>query len=639
MTNKILNFRAGNFSSGNKIIVKIKNEYNCVFVLNRYSKPSRFIKYYLNRYIWQLTTGIVFILFTVFFQLLSPWILRYAVDYIELTSTAKSNFLLTLIYKILGPSHSQSATFVLAGLAAAIVIITVFGGFFRFLMRITLIGMSRNIENEIRNDYFSHLLKLSPSFYEHHQTGDLMARATNDLDAVRSMLGPGIMHLISTLLVAIFSVVLMYKIDAYLTLWAILPLPLVALIVNRLLAKIHKIFGRIQAQFAVVTSKVEENLTGIRVVKSYVQENNEINIFKKLNRELVKRNLSLAKIRAMLRTNIEFILGIGILIVIWVGGIQVIDKKMTIGGLVAFLAYFSMLAWPMIALGWVLNLWQQGLASLKRMLNIWNETPDVEDGPETDKTIKQIRGEIEFRDLSFKYDDDGPKILDSINLKIPAGKTLAIVGPTGSGKSTLVNIIARLYKVPESSLFIDGKDINIIPLAMLRQNIGFVQQESFLFSDTIAENISFGLEKIDIAEIESAAEVSQIKLDLDQFPDKWDTIVGERGITLSGGQKQRTAISRAVARHPKILILDDSLSSVDTYTEEEILKQLKKVMQNRTSILVAHRISTIRDADFIIVLDEGKIVERGTHESLLQQHGLYYHLNKRQQLEKSLEEL
>ncbi|NIA30405.1 MAG: ATP-binding cassette domain-containing protein [Actinobacteria bacterium] len=606
---------------------------------NRFSKPSRFITYYLNHYRWQLIAGTVFIIFTVFFQLLSPWILRYGVDYIESTSASNSNFLLTLIYKILGPSHFQSATLVLAGIAAAIVVVTILGGFFRFLMRITLIGMSRKIENEIRNDYFSHLLKLSPSFYEHHQTGDLMARATNDLDAVRSMLGPGIMHLISTLLVAIFSVVLMYKIDAYLALWAILPLPVVAIVVNRLLAKIHKIFGRIQAQFAAVTAKVEENLTGIRVVKSYVQENNEIRVFKKLNRELVKRNLSLAKIRAMLRTNIEFILGIGILIVIWVGGIQVIDKKMTIGGLVAFLAYFSMLAWPMIALGWVLNLWQQGLASLKRMLNIWNETPDISDGPLKDKTITQIQGEIVFKNLSFKYEKDGPPILDKIDLKIPVGKTLAIIGPTGSGKSTLVNLIARLYKVPEASLFIDGNDVNAVPLETLRKNIGFVQQESFLFSDTLAENIGFGLEKADIAEIESAAEISQIKLDMDQFPDKFETIVGERGITLSGGQKQRTAISRAVARHPKILILDDALSSVDTYTEEEILKQLKTVMKNRTSIIVAHRISTIRNADFIIVLDEGKIIEQGTHEALLKKKGLYFHLYERQQLEKSLAEL
>lgn len=608
-------------------------------MLTPYSKPAQFISHYLKHYKILLFIGILFVIATVFFQLFSPWILRYTIDFIQNTKVEQTNSIYKTILSVLGPELSKSPIYKIIGFSTLLVFITILGGIARFFMRFVLIGVSRKIEVEIRNDYFSHLLSLTPSFYDQQQTGDLMAKATNDLDAVRSMLGPGIMHLFSTVLVATSAVFLMFKISTYLTLWAIIPLPIVAIIVNRLLSKIHKLFGKIQSQFSTITAKVEENVTGIRVIKSYLQEKNEISNFKKLNKELVKRNLALAKVRALLRTNIEFILGFGTIIVIWIGGNLVIEQKLTIGGLIAFIVYFAMLAWPMIALGWVLNLWQQGLASLKRMLVIWNEKPEMGDTDISKETFGPLEGEIEFKNLSFAYDTAAGQVLSNINLKIKKGETVAIVGPTGSGKSTLVNLITRLYKAPANTLFIDGKDIENIPIKQLRQNIGFVQQESFLFSDTIKENICFGAKNKTDDEINEAAQISQLLLDFDQFPEKLETIVGERGITLSGGQKQRTSIARAVILKPTILILDDALSSVDTFTEEEILTKLRKVLLNKTCLIVSHRISTIRDADKIIVLQDGKILESGTHEKLLLQKGLYYEMHEQQQLETSLEQI
>lgn len=605
---------------------------------NHYSKPSKFIFHYLSHYKAALFIGLVCVCFTVFFQLYGPWILRYAIDYIEGAPGATDN----LIYKALSTKLAGSGDVdkidMILGYSILIVVVTILGGTFRFLMRYILIGASRKIEVEIRNDYFGHLLKLPPSFYDRQQTGDLMARGTNDLDAVRSMLGPGIMHLFSTVLVAAFAVVLMLKISPRLTLWAIVPLPFVAIIVNRLLAKIHKLFGKIQEQFSAVTSKVEENLTGIRVIKSYVREENEITQFNELNRELVNRNLSLAKIRALLRTNIEFILGLGIIIVIWVGGILVIEQKLTIGGLIAFITYFTMLAWPMIALGWVLNLWQQGLASLKRMLMIWGHQAEESELPQGSETRTSLSGEIEFRDMTFSY-EEGPVVLEKINLKIDAGETVAIVGGTGSGKSTLVHLIAGLYPAPAGTLLIDGRPIETFSKLQLRDEIGFVQQETFLFSDTLRENIRFGNLEARDEDIEEAADISRLALDMDQMPEGFETLVGERGITLSGGQKQRTSIARAVIRKPRILILDDALSAVDTYTEEAILQKLREIMKERTSIIVSHRISTIRDADQIVVLEEGKIVEKGSHVELVAAGGVYSKMYQRQQLESSLEEI
>ncbi len=602
-------------------------------------RAFKFLSRYILYYRWHLGAGLVFIFFTTAFQLASPWVLRYAIDFIQLGAQRSETFFLSILLSRLEEAGILSYARMLLLYVGLILFFTFIQSIFRFLMRDTMIGVSRKIEYHLRNDYFRHLQTLSPEFYQRYKTGDLMARATNDLDAVRSMLGPGIMHLVSTVFVAIATIALMTKISLSLTIWTLLPLPVVAIVVNRLVAKIHKLFALIQAQFAAVTAKVQENISGIRVVKSYVQEKHEIESFKLQNKDLIQRNLDMAKVRAMLNSSIEFLLGLSILIVIWVGGKQVISGQLTIGGLVAFIAYVGMLAWPMIAFGWVLNLWQQGLASLNRLLIILDEKPVIADSAKTDHSVQTINGHITFQNVTFSYNDKSDPVLDDITLDIPQGATLAIVGPTGCGKSTLVNLIPRLYDVTEGKILIDGRDIRDIPLQVLRKNIGYVPQETFLFSDSLQENISFGLEELSEPDIEDAAEVSQLKSDFDQFPDGLNTVVGERGLTLSGGQKQRTAISRAVIRKPKILILDDSLSSVDTYTEEEILKRLKKIMQDRTSIIVSHRVSTVRDADIIIVLKDGKIAEQGSHKTLLRKRGLYYAMYQRQLLEKSLQEL
>lgn len=529
-----------------------------------------------------------------------------------------------------------SPVLALAVFAAVTVLLAAIQGVFRYYMRNTLIGMSRRIEYELRNDYLLHLQTLSASFFQRNKTGDLMARATNDMEAVRSMLGPGIMQFATTIVVGLVSIILMAGISLKTALWSLLPMPFVAVIVYRQVGQIEKLFDRIQAQFSALTAKVQENLSGIRVVKSYVQEEHEIEHFRGQSQEYIRRNVKLVKVRASLWATIEFLLGLTTLTALWVGGQQVMAGQLSIGGLVAFLAYLAMLAWPMIAFGWVLNMWQEGLASTERILAILRESPEIQDDDRTDNSLHTIQGGITFRDLSFSYTPDGPYVLRHIDLHIEAGMTVAIVGATGSGKSTLVNLIPRLYDSPDGTLLIDGRPVQNYPLQVLRRHIGMVPQETFLFSDTLEDNIAFGEETSNLSAIENAAEISQIKSDFDQFPDGYATVVGERGITLSGGQKQRTAISRAVIRQPRILILDDALSAVDTYTEEEILKRLRAVMRDRTTILVSHRISTVREADLIIVLKEGEIIERGRHEELLALQGIYYELNQRQMLEESL---
>lgn len=598
-------------------------------------KPIRFLLSYLKHYKWQMAFGFLCVVLTAFFQLAMPLVLRYTIDFVELHSSTKSSLPQWLLHRI----SAYSPAVVLMIFAVTFLLIAVIQGIFRFYMRNILIGISRKVEYHLRNDYMSHLQKLSPSFFNRLKTGDLMARATNDTEAVRSMLGPGIMYMMNTITVGIAGICLMFFISPQITLWALLPMPLVAIIVYRQVGQIEKLFDRIQAQFATLTAKVQENLSGTRVVKSYVQEEHEIAHFRQLSQGYIQRNMSLVKVRASLWASIEFLLGITILTSLWVGGRLVVKQTLSIGSLVAFLSYIAMLAWPMIAFGWVLNIWQEGLASAHRILAILREQPAIKDDERTDHSIIGINGRITCKNLSFAYGESNPEVLKNISLDIPAGMTVAIVGSTGSGKSTLVNLIPRLYDIPEGVLFIDGHDIHTIPLTVLRKNIGMVPQESFLFSDTIKENIAFGQPMHDLHEIESAADISQLKSDFDQFTDGYETVVGERGITLSGGQKQRTAISRAVIRKPKILILDDALSAVDTYTEEDILRQLRKIMSDRTTLIVSHRVSTIHDADLIIVLQEGRIVEQGKHDDLLAKRGIYYNLNQRQLLEESLAEI
>ncbi len=576
----------------------------------KWSALSR-LKGYLYEHRVRLGFGFLCVLTTNLFLLATPRVMGYAVDSLtESVTRQKLTFYGLLI----------------VGLALC-------EGVFRFLMRRLIIGVSRDIEYRMRNDLFLHLERLSMSFYHKNRTGDLMSRATNDLGNVRMLFGPGIMYTANTIAVSVFAIALMLRINWQLTLLALAPLPLVSIGVRFFGKKIHDLTEESQSRLADLSARVQESMAGIRVVKAFVQEKHEIDEFERLNRGLVAKNRDLIRATSVFYPIMDATIGLAVVMVIWFGGRQVIQGTISLGDFVAFTLYLGRLTWPMIALGWVVNLLERGRASMERLNYIFDTPPEIDDGPAILKDF-EVEGAVEFRNLSFAY--NGKPTLRHISLSIPKGKTVAIVGATGSGKSTLVQLIPRLYNAPPGTLFIDGVPIERIPLETLRSAIGFIPQDTFLFGETVRENIAFGVESASEAEIRRAAEISSIGRDVEGFPHKYGTMVGERGITLSGGQKQRTAISRAVVRDPKILILDDALSSVDTYTEEQILHELKQVMRNRTSILISHRVSTVKEADEIVVLDDGAIVERGTHDQLLARDGYYAELHRRQLLEEEL---
>ena len=519
----------------------------------------------------------------------------------------------------------------------ALLVIALSKGLFQYLMRWVLIGISREIEFDLRNDLFRHLESLSYSYYQRTRVGDIMARATNDLNAVRMLLGPAIMYTANTIVFTAGALAFMLKISPRLTMVAFLPLPAASILVQYFGRRIHERFERIQATFSDISARAQENFSGARLVRAYVQEEAEIELFEAQNREYISRSLKLVRLIGMLWPTLETLLGLAIILVLWLGGREVLLHRMDVGDFVAYNTYMVQLTWPVIALGWVINLFQRGTASLGRINDIFSEKPAITDaGMAPDlKNVAEIQGDIEFRDLDFSY-PSGPPVLRGINLRIPAGTSLAIVGPTGSGKSTFVSLIPRIHDAARGSTLIDGRPITDFPLAALRKNIGFVPQETFLFSATIRDNIAFGTENSTDGQVESAAEAASVAQDINGFPQRYDTVVGERGLTLSGGQKQRTAIARAIIRDPRILILDDALSSVDTYTEERILNHLREIMQGRTTIFISHRVSTVRAADQIAVLHGGSIVELGTHEELLSCNGYYADLYNKQLLEEEL---
>ena len=575
---------------------------------------------YLRKYRGSYFIGTICVFINNGVWILFPLVLRHAVDGLQGGVTREK--LLTYSLELMGVAAIK--------------------GIFQFLTRWIVIGISREIEFDLRNDLFQHLESLSYSYYQRTRTGDIMARATNDLNAVRMLLGPAIMYSANTIVFTAGALAFMLSISPRLTFYAFLPLPLVSITVQYFGKQIHERFEKIQAMFSEISARAQENFSGARVIRAYVQEEPEIAAFETSNREYINRSLKLVRLMGMLWPTLETMLGLAIVLVLWLGGREVLYGRMTVGGFVAFNTYMVQLTWPVIALGWVINIFQRGTASMGRINEILVEQPEIQDGPETQAAgegagATQIRGEIEFRGLNFAY--NGVPVLHDINLRIPEGSSLAIVGPTGSGKTTLVSLIPRIYDAAPGTVWIDGEPVREFSLEPLRRQIGFVPQETFLFSETVRENIAFGEEDATDEQIGSAAEAANIAQDIEEFPEKYRTLVGERGITLSGGQKQRTAIARAIIRNPRILILDDALSSVDTHTEDKILNHLREVMRGRTTIFISHRVSTVRNADQIAVLHAGRIVEQGTHDELLARNGYYSDLYNKQLLEEELAEV
>jgi ATP-binding cassette, subfamily B, multidrug efflux pump len=568
---------------------------------------------YLKRYRWGFVTGSICIVLSNGAWAGIPRVIGTAAQYLE--NGASYHKLLILAFEVLG-------------LAAV-------RGIFLFLTRWIVIGVSRDIEFDLRNDLFAKLETLSYSYYQRMRTGDIMARMTNDLGAVRSLMGPAIMYSANTLVFTAAALWFMVHNSPRLTLYAFLPLPIVSITIQYFGRRIHERFERIQAMFSDISARAQENFSGVRVIRAYVQEEAEIAEFESANEEYVHRSLKLVRLMGMLWPTLELMLGLAMVLVLWIGGREVVAGRMQIGAFTAFNIFMMQLTFPIIALGWVVNLFQRGTASLIRLNEILQEKPAIEDQPGA--LDHPVHGEIEFRGLNFDY--DGKRVLHDLNLRIPAGTSMAIVGPTGSGKSTLVNLIPRIYDAVPDTVLIDGRPIREFLLGSLRKNIGFVPQETFLFSDRIRENIALGIESTTDNAIHNAADAANIATDIEGFPDGYQTLVGERGITLSGGQKQRTAIARALIRNPRILILDDALSSVDTHTEDKILNHLREVMQGRTTIFISHRVSTVRNADRIAVLHGGRIVELGTHDELLALNGYYSDLYNKQLLEEELAEV
>ncbi|MBE2279719.1 MAG: ABC transporter ATP-binding protein [Ignavibacteriaceae bacterium] len=554
-------------------------------------------------------------------------------------SNAFSVYVPVIIKDALNSLQSKIDYDVLVKYALLIVGSTIIAGIFRFFIRQTIIVVSREVEYDLRGDFWDHIQKLPLRFFQNYSTGNIMAHATNDISAVRMFVGPAVMYSIDTAIKFVVAVTIMSIISIKVTMIALLPLPFLSFLVYFVGKKIHERFTLIQEKFSDLTSKAQENFSGIRVVKSYVSEDRELESFMALSKEYLQRNMRLVKLQAFFQPILFLITGLSVIITIWFGGIEVINGQLLIGDVTALVIYLGILIWPMIAFGWVVNIIQQAEASMKRLNKIFSEPFEISDSDSTDHSITTLNGDIEFRNASFKYGENLHEVISNVNLKIPRGTKLAVMGNTGSGKTTFINFIPRLYDVTAGEVLIDGINIKNIPVSVLRSNIGYVPQEAFLFSDSIYKNITYGKPGVSEEKVMEASEISRFSKDVEQFPEGYQTLVGERGITLSGGQKQRASLARALVIDPKILILDDSFSAVDTHTEEEILTNLKSYMAGRTSIIVSHRVSTVKDLDKILVLENGKIAEQGTHDELLEFNGVYAGIYRKQLLEQEIEQL
>ncbi|MCH8326673.1 MAG: ABC transporter ATP-binding protein [Bacteroidetes bacterium] len=575
------------------------------------------LKKYFVRYKVKLIWGFIFIILSNIGTVYVPLFLKDAINGLQTKITTNE----LLYYGLL------------------IIGVSALAGLFRFLIRESIIVVSREIEFDLRRDFWKHIQYLPLRYFQNNSTGNIMAHATNDISAVRMFLGPAVMYSLDTFVRLTIVIGIMLSLNPSLTLYSLLPLPLLSYLVYKVGKIIHLKFTKIQEKFSELTTKAQENFSGIRVIKSYVREKNEVNKFNEISKDYLRKNMNLVKTQALLFPLLYLITGLSIIIIIWVGGTKVINNEINLGEFTAFIVYLGILIWPMIAFGWVINIIQQGEASMKRLNKIYAEPFEITDSDKTDFSIKDLKGNIEFKNVSFRYGKHLPKILDEINLTIPQGSTLAVMGYTGTGKTSFVNLIPRLFDCTNGEIIIGGKNIKKIPLQILRNNISLVQQEAFLFSDTIKNNIAYGLDKYDEDKIIKASKIAHLEDEIRSFPKGYETVMGERGITLSGGQKQRVSLARSLAKSPQILILDDSFSAVDTHTEEEILKNLKEHSNNITKIIISHRISTVKNADKIIVLDNAKIVEEGTHDQLVENGCIYSDLHYKQLLEKELEEI
>jgi len=590
--------------------------------------PARRLFDYFDRYKLSLTLGFLCVIGSAGFSLVKPAIVGSAVDVLSKSLTRGALIRYALMF---------------VGAAAV-------EGLFLYLQRWIIIGTSRRIEYDMRNDFYAHLQTLPTSFYQEQQTGDLMSRATNDLASVRMLIGPAVMHSASSILVVIGAFIMMLRIDTEMALLSLIAVPIVAGATKYFGQRIHLQYKSVQDYFGDISSRVQENLAGVRVVRAFTQEEHEVENFKRMNHEYVNRNRSLIRLTASFYPALHMLIGLMFVLIFFLGSRRILAGRLSIGAFVAFQFYLGRMVWPLIALGWVINLFQRGMASMARLHEVWAVQPGA-DAKKGTVAEPRIRGDLDIRDLTFTYPAGPPlvgekprvvrtdAVLRDVNLSVQHGQTIGIVGRTGSGKSTLLALMTRTFEPPPMTIFVDGRPIETIPLHQLREWIGVVPQETFLFSESVAENIRFGRAEATDAEVAESAELAGLTGDVATFPQGLATLIGERGITLSGGQKQRTAIARALIRDPAILILDDSLSAVDTATEERILRALREIRKGRTVVIVSHRVSSVKDADHIVVLEEGSIVERGNHDALIAHGGYYADLYRRQTLEEEIEEI